>query len=156
MFLFSPIHKYSGVGIGPLRRVLSAYALKNPIIGYCQAMNIVTSVLLVNLLAPWTFHFLKTPFIIYVIENSRFIVPRRTPFGCLSPSPRDFCLTITIQKLLVLRYKDLKKRYHDLLKSLVLSQVDQGVLDDLIKEKHPSLHSILTKLGIMQVICLSW
>ena len=45
---------------------------------------------------------------------------------------------------------------HVALKKVPILQVDQGVLEDLIRNELPGLHSILDKLGMTQMISLSW
>lgn len=100
------------IGIQSLRRVLCAYAVRNPQIGYCQAMNIVTSVLLIY-----------------------------------CPEEQAFWLLTTICETLLTDYYNTR---------VIGVLVDQGVLDDLIKEHLPDLHLKLSNLDMMGMISLSW
>ncbi|XP_037819094.1 TBC1 domain family member 8B [Lucilia sericata] len=102
----------SDEGLFALKRVLQAYALRNPQVGYTQAMNIVTSV-----------------FLLFCDEENAF-----------------WLLASLCENLLPDYYKD----------KVVGAQIDQGVLNELVKHYLPELHHHLDELGTIKMISLSW
>ncbi|KZP00539.1 TBC-domain-containing protein [Calocera viscosa TUFC12733] len=95
-----------GVGVGKLRRVLQAYSWRNPSVGYCQGMNLITSSLL----------------LVYADEEEAFwmltsILERLLPADFFSPS----LLVSRACPMVLLDY------VHDLMPKLYNHLEEQGV-----------------------------
>ncbi|XP_025067481.1 TBC1 domain family member 9 isoform X4 [Alligator sinensis] len=127
------------MGIAALRRVLTAYAFRNPSIGYCQAMNIVTSVLL-----------------LYAKEEEAFwllvaLCERMLP---------DYYNTRVVGRLRRIYQK--KCTVHRtgfqmlVLKPMDGALVDQGVFEELARDYVPQLYDCMQDLGVISTISLSW
>ena len=121
----------SDIGISALRRILSAYALRNPHIGYCQAMNIVSSVLL-----------------IYCGEEDAFWLLVAICERLLPDYYNTKVVGALVTRILTLLFVT-NQQGDDL-------QVDQGVLEDYIHDELPDLDARLHELGMIRMISLSW
>lgn len=128
----------SSEGINALRRVLQAYALRNPQIGYCQAMNIVSSV-----------------FLIFCDEEDAFWLLARLCETLLPDYYNDKVVGAQVMwklynNIIYLCFGLMEHRF------FLSPQIDQGVLNELISSELPSLHARLDELGMIKMISLSW
>lgn len=99
-------------GISALRRVLTAYAFRNPAIGYCQSMNILASVML-----------------LYTKEEEAF------------------WLLVTVCEQMLPDYFN---------RRVIGAQVDQSVLEELIRERLPELSERVPDLSPLASASLTW
>uniref|UniRef100_A0A673H8T6 Rab-GAP TBC domain-containing protein n=1 Tax=Sinocyclocheilus rhinocerous TaxID=307959 RepID=A0A673H8T6_9TELE len=99
-------------GISALRRVLTAYAFRNPAIGYCQSMNILASVML-----------------LYTKEEEAF------------------WLLVTVCERMLPDYFN---------RRVIGAQVDQSVLEELIRERLPELSERIPDLSPLASASLTW
>ena len=116
-------------GIDALRRVLTAYSWRTPEIGYCQAMNIVGSVLLV-----------------YCSEEEASLLFVTGLWPLTYPWQAFWILTALCERLLPDYYTN----------KVVGALIDQGVFEVLIERHLPMLYQHLAQLGVLRMLSLPW
>ncbi|CAM4618048.1 unnamed protein product [Leuciscus chuanchicus] len=129
------------MGIAALRRVLTAYAYRNPGIGYCQAMNIVTSVLLLYCTEEQAFWLLVAlcERMLPDYYNTRVVGQSHTLKHMMTAVVFCVCVYVCQQCF-----------------SVSGALVDQGVFEELTRECLPLLYERMQELGVISTISLSW
>jgi hypothetical protein len=117
----------SSAGLSMLRRVLLAFSLHNPTIGYCQSMNFLTALALL---------FMEE-------EEAFWLLVIMCESYCTVPDP-----TASADNNGVLYYHQ---------RDLAGCHVDHAVFMDLLQEKLPKVHNHLEKLKFpLQPIVMNW
>lgn len=126
----------AGEGIAMLRRILLAYSMRNPAIGYCQSLNFIVGLLLLFMEEEDAFWMLTVIVEELLCISSEAVEDRGDPMSA--------------------RNKQLKAAfYHQ--QDLAGVRIDQRVFSDLIEEYLPKIHRKLKKLNIpIEPLTINW